>query len=103
MAGPCLLFSVEKCIYELLVVPGGPPFPAQLYLISLKCIIADQRACDAVFGEGKGEEMLHLWYRVPYLLAVSGSCRDEHNWGCLSGWYLFTGVFVCKGTGLVAM
>lgn len=50
MAGLFLSFSGEKCIYGLLVVPGGPLSPPQQYLIPLKCIIADQRVCDALFG-----------------------------------------------------
>lgn len=50
MAGLSLSLWREKCIYRLLVVPGGPRFPSQQYLIPLKCIIADQRVCDALFG-----------------------------------------------------
>lgn len=73
-------FRAEKCIYGLPVVPGGPLSPPQQYLIPLKCIIADQRVCDALvwcvkdfFQQGvekrKGEGTLHLQYHVPYLFA----------------------------------
>lgn len=57
-------------------------------------------------GEGKGEGMLHLWYHVPYLSAVSGSSRDDNNSRVavsIVARYLFTGVFLCEGTGLVVV
>lgn len=42
------------------------------------CLVC-KRLLSTRTGEGKGEGMLHLWYHVPYLFAVSGSSRNEHN------------------------
>lgn len=57
-------------------------------------------------GEGKGEGMLHLQYHVPYLFTVAGSSRSKYNGRVavsIASWYLFTGVFLCKGRGLVVV
>lgn len=57
-------------------------------------------------GEAKGKGRLHLWYHVTYLFAVAGSGRDLHNGrvaASIVGWCLFTGVFLCEGTGLVVV
>lgn len=90
-------FSGEKCIYGLPVVPGAPPPPPQLYLIPLKCIIADQRACDAL-----------VWCVKDFFQRGGGSRRGGSNATPLvscaifvhgldgGGRCLFTGVFLCE-------